>query len=69
MSDAVVVAEAKIPSGGRGWGTYLAVKHAVKLGKPVYILKPASGDPAVREAYRILVGLGAKSIEVSSLPF
>ena len=70
MSDAVVVAEAKTPSGGRGWGTYLAVKHAVRLGKPVYILKPASGDPSVREAYRILVELGAKPIaDVSSLPF
>ena len=70
MSDAVVVAEAKTPSGGRGWGTYLAVKHAVKLGKPIYILKPSSGDPSVREAYRILVELGAKPIaDVSSLPF
>ena len=61
-ADAVVVVEAKTPKPGRGWGTYYAVKYAVRRGKHVYILEPSVDDQRVRDAFNILTSLGAKPV-------
>lgn len=61
-ADKVVVVEAKTPKPDWGWGTYHAVKYAVRRGKPVYIFEPLVDDQRVREAFSTLTSLGAKPI-------
>jgi DNA processing protein len=51
---------------GRGWGTAIAVRAALSLGRPVVVLRPpeeASDD--IQRGYRALRALGAEAAETA----
>ena len=58
IGDVLVVPEAR----GSGRGTFLATRHALELGKTVYVLEPCTTNDDVVDGYRRLTRMGAKSV-------
>lgn len=57
ISEALIVPEARYRQAG--WGTAVAVAHALKLGKRVVVIKPHTDQEDVVKAYRFFIERGA----------